>query len=288
MGKGHAWSEPNKPPQLIRGEFPDHQDVLKIERVAAKFATPAEEAEARKAELVAMEKGNKQVRYLCCLGESVDVIVHVLQLVCSKFNIISLSFQEDLPPTEETADSSAADSVSTDSGAADSGAADSCAEPISATVPVEATQSSVDEGAVSGASGVESFQSPRAKSGKRNSVLANNPELLNTLNKMFSSPAGSNLGAVTGPSAITTANRRATIAPRKLFPAESAAATETSEPVAPKVKIVKKTQSKLLQVSFLCCCHLCKVVTRLLRRDCSTLWVTTPPALSQKALPCHF
>eukprot|EP01034_Spumella_vulgaris_P022760 gene22760-28919_t len=188
-------------PIKITGVFDSEPEILKVERHAAKFSSAEEEAALRKRELTQLKNREE---------DAVDTAA--IQIDVASDDAVSRSTSG----SNLTALSSPAVSV------VSGGVAAAIRDAESSSAGPAESQS-------------EKFQTPR---GKRNSVLNANPELLNTLNKMFSPPAGS----LVGPSSSMKlgGHRRHSTITTNLF------AAETAQTEAPKVKVIKKTQSKLL------------------------------------------
>ncbi len=189
-----------------------------MERQAAKFTSAEQEAAQRKAELTSL-KNSKQEEVVAA-DIAAAAAAETAATCATESSVVSDGVDAAVPaPVQEA---STAD--------------------LPSTSGVAAAIRNVETAAT--AEAAPALMSPRP-SGKRNSVLNAHPELLNTLNKMFS--PGGGMGA--GPASVSKVARRNSTVAVNLFP-KDATAVEGGEKDTDKevVKTVKKTQSKLLKV----------------------------------------
>lgn len=228
LEKGILWAEKGVAPVLIEGVFDPEKPLEKRIKAAAKFLSAEEEAAKRKMELESLKARSMMA------GPS-DIAEDEL----------ALTDPMAMPSSSSTTAVAAAAATDEASASVVAVTPDS-----SAATPAEAA-SVVSSGAVAPATNVIELANMSAvpatptRTPRKHSILTHtNPELLNTLNKMFSSPAPH---APNSALRARTPNRRASVAigataSSALKPAAAATEGDASAP-----KEIKKSKSKLLK-----------------------------------------
>ena len=233
LDKGVLWAEKGVAPVLIEGVFDPEKPLEKRIKAAAKFSSAEEEAAKRKLELESLKSRSMMA------GPS-DIAEDELALTDPMAMSSSSSSSSSL------AAAPAAAAASTD----DAAASVAAVAPDSSAVPPAAVSSVVNSGAVAPATtlielaNMSAVPATPTRTPRKHSILTHtNPELLNTLNKMFSSPAPH---APNSALRARTPNRRASVAIGATASAvKPAAAATDSDASAPKE--IKKSKSKLLK-----------------------------------------
>lgn len=231
LEKGVLWAEKGVAPVLIEGVFDAEKPLEKRIKAAAKFSSAEEEAAKRKLELESLKARSMMA------GPS-DIAEDELALTDPMALPSSASSSSEAAPAAAASTNDAAASIAvdtTDSAAVTPAAASSAASSSGTVAPA----TTVIELANMSAVPATPTRTPR-----KHSILTHtNPELLNTLNKMFSSPAPH---APNSALRARTPNRRASVAigatASALKPAAAATDNDVSAP-----KEVKKSKSKLLK-----------------------------------------
>ena len=205
LSHGGLWSEPGKSPALINGPFDQEPVIEKKVKAAAKFVSAEEEALGRKAELFQLKR---------VPGASNDGETPALPSDATKDAVSSV--------TEEK---SAVESL--------------CSNSVSNVIDEYKQNLSKDSQAS------EMVTPLKPSTARKQSILSStNPDLLNTLNKMFNNMQS----PVAGLTLSKTPFRRASTA--SMVTQSTASDSSDSLSAATQNKIAKETKSKLLKVNF--------------------------------------